>query len=188
MLHAVCRRWWVLLLRGLCAIALGISAIAWPGITLVSLMLVYGAFCLAEGITGIMIGVGSGPQGRVWWPMVLFGLVSVAAGILAIMNPPAMAQALITVLAIVSIVRGVLEISSAIALRKEIDDEWVLILSGALSIAFGGLLLAKPGAGIEAMILLFGFYVTVIGVTAVALSLRLRRLGRKHGDPTAETV
>jgi len=180
MFQVICGRWWVLLLRGLAAIALGACAIVWPGITVWILMAVYGGFCLADGLSGLMLGFGGGKNGKVWWSMVFFGLLSIAAGIIAVAYPEITAFVLVTLIAISAIIRGVLEIASAIALRKEIDDEWVLVLSGVISIAFGVLLLAHPLAGTLALVLVIGAYMMVVGIMAVALSLRLRSLGKKR--------
>jgi uncharacterized membrane protein HdeD (DUF308 family) len=86
---------------------------------------------------------------------------------------------LLSVVAASAIVRGVFEIAAAIRLRKEIDDEWLLGLSGFLSILFGALILSRPGAGIVVIAILIGAYMLALGVMAIALSLRLRRLGNK---------
>lgn len=134
MFPVLCQRWWMLLLRGVAFILLGIMAIVWPQITLYSLMIVYGAIALADGLAGIAIGLGGAGQGRIWWPMVLLGLLALAAGVTAIAYPGLTAVVLLWIIAVSAIVRGVLEIVAAIALRKELDDEWVLALSGVLSL------------------------------------------------------
>jgi uncharacterized membrane protein HdeD (DUF308 family) len=181
MLEQLYRNWWILLIRGLCAIACGVAVITWPAITLLVLVWLYGGFCLVEGIAGIVIGVSGGPEGkRIWWPMVCLGILAWIAGLVAIFYPGLTVLVLLMVIAVSAIVRGILEIAAAIALRKMLDDEWVLILSGLLSIGFGGLLVAMPGEGALAMVLLIGGYLTAVGVMAVALSLRLRSLGKKH--------
>ncbi len=179
MLPIICRRWWVLLLRGLAAIALGITAIAWPGITLVSLVWVFAVFSLADGIAGVVLGMRGEPDGTIWWTMIILGVLAMAAGILAFAWPGLTALVLLVIIAWSAIIRGVFEVAAAISLRKQIDDEWVLVLSGVLSIAFGALLLARPGAGALAMVLLIGAYMMALGVMAVALSLRLRKLQHK---------
>lgn len=183
MFPVLCQRWWMLLLRGVAFILLGIMAIVWPQITLYSLMIVYGAFALADGLAGIAIGLGGAGQGRIWWPMVLLGLLALAAGVTAIAYPGLTAVVLLWIIAVSAIVRGVLEIVAAIALRKELDDEWVLALSGVLSLCFGGLLLARPAEGALALVLLIGAWMLALGIMAVALSLRLRRLANKLAPP-----
>jgi uncharacterized membrane protein HdeD (DUF308 family) len=180
MLVAVCRRWWVLLLRGICAIGLGICAIVWPGITLLSLLFVFCAFVFSEGIAEIVLGVRGEPDGTVWWMMVILGVLSVIAaiaiGIYAITQPGLTLIMLAAFIAATAIVRGVLEIAAAIALRKHIDDEWILALSGVMSIAFGALIIYRPDAGLMAVAFLIGAYMMALGALAIALSLRLRKM------------
>ena len=77
------------------------------------------------------------------------------------------------------------EIAAAISLRKLIDDEWVLGLSGLLSIMFGVLLLARPGAGLVAVGMLIGAFMITVGILAVALSLRLRKISNRLTDARA---
>jgi uncharacterized membrane protein HdeD (DUF308 family) len=177
MLSNISRRWWVLLLRGILAIALGIVAMVWPGITLVALVYVFGTFSLIDGVLALVIGFRGESDGTVWWTMVVLGLIAIAAGIIAFVYPITALVALLAIVAAAAILRGVLEIVAAVRLRKEIDDEWVLGLSGVLSILFGALILYRPDAGLIAMALLIGAYMLAIGVLAVALSLRLRKMG-----------
>jgi uncharacterized membrane protein HdeD (DUF308 family) len=82
---------------------------------------------------------------------------------------------LLLIIASWAIIRGILEIIAAIKLRKVIDGEWLLILSGLLSVAFGVLLFLRPGVGALAVMWLIGIYMIVFGITAIVLSLRLRR-------------
>jgi uncharacterized membrane protein HdeD (DUF308 family) len=177
MLEMICRRWWVLLVRGIIAILLGICAIVWPGITLVALAYVFGTFSLIDGVVSLIIGFRGESDGTVWWTMVLLGVIAIAAGIIAFAWPGLTLLVLVTIIAVSAILRGAIEIAAAIRLRKEIDDEWVLGLSGVLSILFGVLIIARPGAGLIAIALLIGAYMMATGIFAVALSLRLRRMG-----------
>jgi uncharacterized membrane protein HdeD (DUF308 family) len=176
MLAPVTRKWWVLLLRGLCAIALGVIAIMWPGITLVWLVALFATFSLIDGVASIVLGVRGEPDGTIWWTMILLGVVAIAAAIAAFSWPGLTLIVLLNIIAAFAIVRGVFEIVAAIKLRQHIDDEWVLGLSGALSILFGVLLIARPGPGLLAIALLVGFYMLLIGSFEVALALRLRKL------------
>ncbi len=182
MLAAVSRRWWVLLLRGLCAVALGICAIVWPGITLLTLLFVFCAFTVSDGIAEIIVGLRGEPDGTVWWTMVLLGVISLIAGavlgIYALTQPGLTLLMLAAFVAAVAIVRGVFEIAAAIALRKHIDDEWIFVLTGVMSIAFGGLILYRPDAGLVAISFLVGAYMIAFGALGIALALRLRRLNR----------
>ena len=183
MLRMMCGRWWVLLLRGIVAILLGICAIAWPGITLLALAYVFAVFTAIDGLVAVVIGIRGESDGTVWWTMVILGAVAIAAGIIAAVMaltwPGLTLLVLLSVIAASAIVRGVFEIAAAIRLRKEIDDEWILGASGLLSILFGALILARPGVGVIAIAILIGAYMLALGTLAIVLSLRLRRMGNK---------
>jgi uncharacterized membrane protein HdeD (DUF308 family) len=176
MLSTILQRWWILLLRGISATVFGVLAIVWPGITLLTLVIFYGVVALIDGIAGIALGVRSGVNGRTWWEMILLGLLGVIAGAVAFLWPGLTAVVLLVVIALWAIIRGILEIIGAITLRKIIQGEWLLILSGVLSIGFGVLLLLRPAAGALAVMWLIGIYMIAFGITTIALSLRLRRL------------
>lgn len=182
MLFTICKRWWVLLVRGIAAIALGICAIALPGSTLLSLVFLFGAFSIIDGIAAIILGFRGEADGTVWWTMVILGLLAIAAGITAYVWPGLTLLVLATIIAASAIVRGVFEIYAAIKLRKELEDEWILGLSGVMSVIFGLLIMFRPGAGLIALTLLIGAYMLALGIFAVALALRLRMMGRNWAN------
>src|SRR5688572_5810876 len=185
MLDVICRRWWVMLLRGLAAILIGIIAMAWPQITLYSLALLFGVFSIIDGAFGIVLGIRGEADGTVWWTMVMLGVLALAAGIIAIVWPEVTWLALVTIIAASAIVRGAFEIYAAIRLRHEIDDEWILGFSGLMSIIFGLLIMYRPGAGLIAIALLIGAYMMALGIFGVALALRLRKVGQNLSGATA---
>ena len=178
MLDVICRRWWVMLLRGLAAIVIGIIAMAWPQITLVTLVVLFATFSIIDGVFGIVLGFRGEADGTVWWTMVLLGLLALAAGIIAVVYPGLTLLVLVTIIAASAIVRGAFEIYAAIRLRHEIDDEWILGFSGLMSIIFGLLIMWRPGAGLIAIALLIGAYMMALGIFGVALALRLRKVGQ----------
>ncbi len=178
MLHLIARNWWMVFLRGLCAVLFGILAFAWPGITLASLILVFGFYAIFDGITAIAVGFWAGSKN--WWQMILVGVLSIAAGILTFAWPAVTALVLLTLIAVWAIVRGVVEIMAAIRLRAMVQNEWMLILGGLCSIIFGVVLAVHPGAGALAVLWIIGSYAIIFGVLAIALSLRLRSLIPPH--------
>jgi uncharacterized membrane protein HdeD (DUF308 family) len=168
--------WWMLLAKGLLALVAGVLTIVWPGITLLTLVLLFGAAALADGVAALVLGIGGGWAGRPWWEMVVLGLIGLAAGVGTLLWPGVTALTLLALIACWAIARGLIEIAAAIALRKEIEGEWMLVLSGILSVAFGLLLFARPGAGALAVATIIGFYLIVVGVLATTLALRLRHM------------
>jgi uncharacterized membrane protein HdeD (DUF308 family) len=169
------RHWWLLLLRGLVAIAFGVFAFAWPGVTLASLVLIFGAFSFADGVFALVAALRGGAR-EPFWLLVLEGLVGIGIGAVTVFSPGVTALALLFYIAIWAIATGVLEIAGAIALRKEIEREWLLGLSGLASVAFGALLVVSPGAGALAVLWIIGGYALVFGALLVLLSLKVRRL------------
>lgn len=164
MLSTIMQRWWILLLRGISATVFGVLAIVWPGITLLTLVIIYGVVALIDGIAGIALGIRGGVNGRTWWEMILLGLLGVIAGAVTFLWPGLTAVVLLVVIAMWAIIRGILEIIGAITLHKIIQGEWLLILSGVLSIGFGVLLLIQPAAGALAVMWLIGIYMIASGI------------------------
>jgi uncharacterized membrane protein HdeD (DUF308 family) len=175
MLHALAKSWWLVLLRGIAAILFGLLAIAWPGLTLVTLVLLYGAYALIDAVFALAVAFsGEAKPTPTWWSIVI-GLLGVAAGAVAFSLPGITALVLVVLIGGWAIAHGIFEIIGAIRLRKEIENEWWLGLAGALSVIFGLMLLAAPGAGALALIWVIGAYSIVFGAMLVGLSLRLRK-------------
>jgi uncharacterized membrane protein HdeD (DUF308 family) len=174
MVHALAKNWWLLLLRGIAAIIFGLLAFAWPGLTLLTLILFYGAFALVDGVLAIAAAITGGVPGSRWW-LAIVGLLGIAAGLLTFLTPGLTALVLLFFIAGWAIVTGVFEIIGAIKLRKEIDNEWLLILGGIISVLFGVGMMLAPGAGALALVWVIGAYSVVMGVIFVALAFRLKK-------------
>jgi uncharacterized membrane protein HdeD (DUF308 family) len=174
-LHRLARNWWLFLIRGIAAIIFGVLAFAWPGVTLVTLVLLYGAYALIDGVSALAAAIaGTAPAVSRWW-LVVVGIAGILAGILTFVWPGITALVLLLFIAGWSIAIGVFQIIGAIQMRKEIDNEWLLILSGALSVLFGLALFFMPGAGLLALVWLIGSYALLFGILTVGFALRLRR-------------
>ena len=169
------RGWWLLLLRGLVAIIFGVLAWVQPGITLAALVLLFGAYSMADGVLCLWTAT-TGPKGHeYWWLLLLQGLVGIGIGFLTFFAPGITALALLFYIAIWAIATGVLEIAAAIRLRKEIDNEWLLLVAGLASVAFGILLAAQPAAGALAVLWLIGSYAILFGVLLLILAFKIRK-------------
>jgi uncharacterized membrane protein HdeD (DUF308 family) len=174
LLHELTKRWWLLLLRGVAAIAFGVLAFIWPGLTLLTLVILYGAFALIDGILALAAALsGRGEAVPRWW-LVLTGILGIGAGLITFFWPGITALVLILFIGVWAVVRGIMEIVAAIQLRKEIEGEWLLILLGVLSVLFGLGVLVFPGAGALALIWVIAIYAVVIGIVEIMLALRLR--------------
>lgn len=168
--------WWVFVLEGIVAVLFGIGAWVWPGITLEVLVALFGAFALVEGVLSLVAAFRAGKDYR--WQLLLWGLVGIAAGVVTFMYPQITALALVYVIAVWAITTGIVMIWAAVALRREIEGEWLLGLTGVLSIAFGILVLLFPGSGALSIVWMIGVYAVLAGVALIALGLRLRRVDR----------
>ncbi len=174
LLHTLARYWWLVLLRGIAFIVFGVLAFMWPGLTLVTLILFWGAFALIDGVLALAHAIMGGSMGARWW-LALIGIAGIATGILTFMWPGLTALLLLSFIACWAIVLGVFQIAGAIKLRKEIDNEWTLILGGALSVLFGLAMLVAPSAGAIALIWVIAAYALVFGVLLVMLAFRLKK-------------
>jgi uncharacterized membrane protein HdeD (DUF308 family) len=173
MLNALAKNWWLLLIRGLCGILFGVAAIAWPGLTLLFLAIFFGAFALVDGILSLTAAIRGGTLTPRWW-LALLGIAGIAAGLLAFLWPGMTALVLLYFIAAWAIVIGATQIVGAIALRKEISDEWLLIAGGTLSILFGLALFVRPGAGAVALAIVIGAFAIAHGFLFVLFALRVR--------------
>lgn len=185
LLQALGRTWWLVLLRGLAAIVFGVLAWAWPGATLITLVLFWGAYALVDGIAALVGGWHAKDSGKPMWPVVLVGVIGIAAGIFTFVQPEVTAVALLILIAVWAIVQGVFEIVAAIRLRKEMKNEWLLILSGALSVLFGVFMIASPGAGAMAVLWLIGVFAIAYGALLVILAFKLKKHAVAHAPAAA---
>jgi uncharacterized membrane protein HdeD (DUF308 family) len=173
------RNWWVLLLRGLVAILFGVLTFALPGISLASLVLAFGAFCLADGLMAAWTAFTNRKQGENALLLLIGGLLGIGVGLLAIFQPVVTGLALLFYIAVWAIATGVVQLLTAIRLRHEVANEWLLGLAGLLSVALGALLLARPGVAALALAWWIGSYALVFGSLLVVLAFRVRSLERK---------
>jgi uncharacterized membrane protein HdeD (DUF308 family) len=185
LLDNLTRNWWLLLLRGLAAIAFAVMTWIWPGLTIAVFVLLFGAFAFADGVLGIW-GAITGPKGdRNRWLLLLWGIVGLAAGALAILAPGLVAASFVFLIAGWAILTGVLQIVAAIRLREAIEGEWVLIVAGLASIAFGVILGLRPAAGAVALSWLVAGYAFLFGVLLIVLSLKVKGARKRVAELAA---
>jgi uncharacterized membrane protein HdeD (DUF308 family) len=170
------RKWGWIVLRGVTAVLFGVLALARPGITLAALVFMWGAYAIVDGVFSLWSAAsGKGGEKTSRWWLALVGVSGLVAGILAFVLPGVTALVFLLFIAAWAVVTGVLQVWGAIKLRKEIEGEWLLILSGLLSIAFGLVLLAWPGPGVLAVVWLIGSFAILEGIIYIALAFRLKK-------------
>jgi len=174
LLHSLAKNWWLLLLRGIAAVVFGILAFEWPGLTLLTLVLFYAAYALIDGVIAIVAAIrGDVPVGR-WW-LAIVGILGIAVGVLTFMLPGMTALILLYTIAGWAVAIGILQLIGAIRLRKEIDNEWLLVLSGAISVLFGAGVVLHPGAGALALVWVIATYAIIAGILYIGLAFRLKK-------------
>ncbi len=172
MLEAMARNWWTLLIRGIAAILFGFVVILFPNLSLVLLVTFLAAYLFVDGIFALIAAFKSREHAH-WWLVALEGVLGIAAGIAAFLFPGAAVLTFFYIVVFWAIVTGVLEILGAIELRKQINNEWWMILSGAISILFGVVLMISPIAGVMTLLWLVGIMAIAFGVMMVILAFRM---------------
>ena len=166
--------WWLLALRGLVAVLFGVLAFIWPGATLITLVWLFGAFALVNGLLSLILAA-KAPKG---YPrigsLILGGLLGILAGLLTFVMPGITALGLLMLIAAWAIVTGIMEVVAAIRLRKIVANEWLLILAGIASVAFGVILFLRPAAGALALIWWIGAWALIFGILLIVLAFRMR--------------
>lgn len=169
--RAVERHWWVMILRGVAAILLGLAMLAWPDLSIAAVVLAFGVYCLIDG--AVALGGGFGTS---FWQSIATGAISILAGVMALASPRLTALALVYVMAVWSMARGIVEIAAAIAFRRVIEGEWRLVLAGVASFLFGLFIAINPRAGASALVIIVSAYTVLFGTLLAALGLRLREV------------
>tara|TARA_R110000803_G_scaffold132601_1_gene199826 strand:+ start:1090 stop:1656 length:567 start_codon:yes stop_codon:yes gene_type:complete len=166
--------WWAMLLRGVAAVLFGILSFAWPEISLQTLMIVFGVYVIMDG--AFLVGAAFKGGASRYWLLLLNGILGIGAGVIAMAWPGLTAIVLVFVIGWWAIFSGIVAIVLAIRVRREIENEWFLILAGILSVLFGAALLIAPGAGALALIWLIALWALVFGALMIVLAFRLRKL------------
>jgi uncharacterized membrane protein HdeD (DUF308 family) len=174
LVSAMARNWWAIALRGAFAVLFGIVSFVWPGITVVVLVALFGAWAGIDGILMLTAAWRRAERGQQWWPLLLEGLLGIAAAAVTLLWPGITALALLYVIGAWAIVTGIIEIAAAISMRRVIENEVWLGLAGLASIVFGVIVVLFPGAGAVGIVWLIASYAVVFGLFLLMLGFRLR--------------
>jgi uncharacterized membrane protein HdeD (DUF308 family) len=177
--------WWSLALRGLVAVLFGLAALFWPALVLEVLILLFGAYALVDGVFALIAAFGSSGRGMRRPLLLIEGAIGILFGIVALFWPGLTALALIYIVAFWSILSGIARIAMAIMLRREIENEWSIALSGVLSVILGIVLILIPGAGLLAYTWLIGLLALALGIALIYYSFRVR--GQRIGGSSRAT-
>lgn len=170
--------WWTLVVRGVIAIVFGLLAFVAPTFGIAMLVALFAVWALIDGVGSLLAGMRTRGQDRSWWIEVLEGVVSIAAGVVALLLPGFAAEILVLLIAAWSIVTGVIEIGLAVRLRRALEGEVWLALAGVASILFGALIILFPAAGALSLVWLLGSFAIAFGAFLIMLGWRLRSVDR----------
>jgi uncharacterized membrane protein HdeD (DUF308 family) len=177
---ALAARWWTLLVRGLAAVLFGILAIARPGASLLALVFIWGSYTMVDGVFELVLAAQRGSRGGRWGWYFFEGIVSIAAGAGAFAWPGITVVVLATMIGAWALLTGIAEIVAAIELRKALTGEWLLALSGVVSIVFGLAVFAFPMAGALSMVWLIGIYAIAFGTLLSTLAFRVKHWAQEQ--------
>ena len=169
------RSWWVFLLYGIVAIAFGLAALIWQSQTLLALIMGFGLLSLADGVVSLL-SIFRKDVALPNWVLALYGLVSIGFGVWAVMRPEQFGTALLWVLALWLVLAGFARVIFAVLIRKVVEGEWLLALSGLLAIALGVLFFVNPNVGVITIAVWVGVGALLYGALQIFVALRLRKL------------
>jgi uncharacterized membrane protein HdeD (DUF308 family) len=166
-----------LIVRGILAVAVGIMALAWPGVTVLALVVLFAVYAfMASGLQAVR-AFSSRDAGPVAGHLLL-GLIDIAAGVLALAWPGITALVLVLIVGSWAVVTGVFEVAAAFQAGEPAGTRTLYILGGLVSVAFGVVLFARPGVGALTLALLFGLFNLTYGISALIQGIELRRTGK----------
>ena len=181
---ALAPTWWLFLVRGILGIIFGCLALIFPGPRMLSLVLLFAAYMLVDGVAGVVSAV-SAMRRRGQWGFLMFeGLVSIAVAIGALLWPGLTVLALVLLVASWAIITGGLMTAAGFRLNLE-HGRWWLVLSGILSLAYGALLFFTPLIGALVLTWWVGAYAIAFGVALIVFSFRLRARQQQGANPAA---
>ena len=184
MIKSISKYWWVFVLRGLIAVVFGLAALLWPALTLGIMVLLFGLFALLEGLLTVVTSFGKGDE-KGGWTLLFEGLVGLLVCVIVLLGtslgsilwPRVAAVMLVFYIAGWAILAGLFKIITAFRIRKEIKGEWMVVLSGLISILFGLILVLRPATGVLAVAWLIGIFAILLGIFQFLLGLKFRKMG-----------
>jgi uncharacterized membrane protein HdeD (DUF308 family) len=166
--------WRALALRGLVALLFGLVVLFWPGLVFAVLALLFGIYAVVDGAITFVPALRSSERGARRWLPLTEGAVGVIAGLVALLLSGMSGNGLVYVIVGWALATGMLKILTAILLRAEVENGWLLAGSGALSVLFGILLAVLAGSDVPFLIPFIGAFAVVVGLALIVFAFRLR--------------
>jgi uncharacterized membrane protein HdeD (DUF308 family) len=177
---ALARNWWAIAIRGVLGVLFGVIAFAWPGATMLSLVLLFSAYMLVDGVMAIVSAVGAARHGQRWGLLTFEGIVNILTGVAAFLWPGLTVVVFVTLVAAWAIISGALMLAAAFKLGAD-HGRWWIALGGIASIIFGALLIIAPILGAVVLTWWIGAYAIVFGIMLLVAAFKLRQRAPDHG-------
>jgi uncharacterized membrane protein HdeD (DUF308 family) len=176
MIARLSSHWWLFLIRGILALALGILMPLFPGAAIFTIAIFFGAYALVDGVVALAAAIRMNHADGSWTWLLLEGIAGIIVGVITFFYPGITALWLVYLFAAWAIVTGILAIATAVRLRAVIANEWLMILLGALSVVAGIVIFFVPVAGVIAIVWTISVYALLAGIFLIGLAFRLRRV------------
>ena len=178
----LCKRvWWTFLIGGIASVAFGLLAFYNPGVALFVLGVYLAAYLIVDGVVNVW-GAVTNRERDGWWALLLLGLLSAAVGVYGLLVPAATMLAIVYMAGFIAMLIGVSSIMLGWRIRKEVSSEWVLYITGILSVLFSLLILFRPGVGGVSVVYLIASWAVVIGALRIFFAFYVRKLGNRIED------
>ena len=173
------RNWWAVALRGVVGILFGIIALVMPGATMLSLVLVFAAYMLVDGILAIVSAVRAARHREKWGWLILEGIVNIITAVIAVLLPGLTVVAFVLLVAFWALLSGGLLLGAAFRLKADHGRGW-LIFGGIVSIIYGALLVIAQLIGAIVLTWWLGAYALIFGIALLILAFKLRARRDDH--------
>ncbi|NYE95303.1 uncharacterized membrane protein HdeD (DUF308 family) [Psychromicrobium silvestre] len=172
--------WWLVLLRGVVAVLLGLFALFSPSTTLAIFVTFFGIYAIIDGLSAVGMAIASRKEQSLWGWLIVEGVVSVLAGLFAVSWPGKTALIVGFLIGFWAVLLGAAQLVQAFALRRELSGVWGWVLaSGIIGVLWGIFVLAVPSIGILTVLWVFGIFALAFGIWTVGLSWRIRSAARQ---------
>ena len=173
MISALARNWWAFVARGILAVLFGLIALFMPGVTMLSLVLVFAAYAMADGVLAIVGAVNAAKEGERWSLLAFEGITSIVIGAIAAAFPTITVVVFIALVAAWALITGSFMLVAAFELDLD-HGRWWLVLGAVASLVYGGLLIVAPLIGALILTWWIGVYALVFGIALLIVAFRLR--------------
>lgn len=173
MISVLARNWWAFVIRGILAVLFGLIALFQPGVTMLSLVLLFAAYAISDGVFAIVSAVRAAKAHERWGLLVLEGVVDIIAGVAAVALPGLTVVVFVTLLAVWALLTGGLMLVAGFKLDPD-HGRWWMVLGGVVSMLYGVLLLIAPLIGAVVLTWWIGAYALIFGVAMLVMAFRLR--------------